>query len=86
MPGPSGTRTAVAVPVTDPKQSTVDETRRVTLARTVVMTGKASQRRAAKPGSGNIPRQFSGTQRDEVLPSDSVTATLGELYGRWVPK
>ncbi|GAA0572360.1 hypothetical protein GCM10009534_02770 [Kribbella sandramycini] len=41
-PGPSGIGAAVAVLTAAPKQSAVDETRIVTLARTVVMDGKAS--------------------------------------------
>ncbi|GAA1675077.1 hypothetical protein GCM10009745_17670 [Kribbella yunnanensis] len=57
----------------------MDETRIVTLVRTVVMAGKASHSRAAKPGSGEIARDLPGTQGDgdrrgERL-SDKVTAT-----------
>src|SRR5689334_14348564 len=77
--GPSGIGAAAAEPMAAPKQSAVDETRIVILVRTVVMAGKASHSRAAKPGSGEIARELTDTHRHAqelgMRLSDSVTAT-----------
>ncbi|GAA1599602.1 hypothetical protein GCM10009804_65270 [Kribbella hippodromi] len=62
--GTSGIGAATAGPVTVARLSTADETRIVTLARTVVMAGKASHSGAAKPGSAEIGSDLPDTQRD----------------------
>ena len=63
-----GIGAATAGPVTVPRLSTADETRIVILARTVVMAGKASHSRAAKPGAGEIARDLPGTLCDGSPP------------------
>jgi hypothetical protein len=55
------------VPVAAARQNAVDEARMITLAGTVVMAGKASHSRAAKPGSAEIGKHFPATQRNETL-------------------
>jgi hypothetical protein len=65
--GSSGNRAAAAVPVTVPRLSTVDETRIVTLARTVVMAGKASHSKGLKPDTDDNGRHFPGTERNGGL-------------------
>jgi hypothetical protein len=66
-PGSSGIRTAAAVPVTVTRLSAVDETRMVTLARTVVTAGKASHSGALKPGSDDFGKHFPATDGNETL-------------------
>jgi hypothetical protein len=72
--GPSGIGAATAGPVMVARLSTADETRIVTLARTVVMAGKASHSRGATPGSAEIGSDLPDTQRESGR-FDRVTAT-----------
>ncbi|GAA3131782.1 hypothetical protein GCM10010530_60640 [Kribbella aluminosa] len=67
VPGPSGSGAAIAGPVRVVRLSTADETRIVTLARTVLMAGKASHSGAATPGSDGIGSDLPDTQRENGL-------------------
>src|SRR3954452_12678650 len=74
VPGSTGTGAATAGPVRVARPSTADEARIVTLARTVVMAGKANHSGAAKPGSTRIGSDLPDTQRENAR-SGRVTAT-----------